>query len=100
MVKTKRKSSKLLTVIIVIILGYFTMTPTGSLRAAVLLSGHPVSACTLKISDEPYEASVEDNQTIYSLENPPVEEATDSELVNWVVTKYGPFYFAEYFGWA
>ncbi len=78
---------------------YFTMTPIGALRFEILTLGHPISAFTFDIMDEPYHMAINENQIGYSLENPPFEEPTQSELINWIVTKCGLFYSADYYGW-
>ncbi len=87
-------------VLIILVIAYFTMTPKGALRLAVLTSGYPLTAFTLEVADAPTDMVIEANQIGYSLKNPPIEQATEGELVNWVVTRYGIFYFAKYFGWA
>ena len=86
--------------IIMVIIGYFLMTPIGALRGALIMSGHPVSAFTLELEPHADAIYTEKNQIVYSLQNPPVEQATDSELVNWIVTRYGIFYIGQYYGWA
>ncbi|MFI3225880.1 MAG: hypothetical protein R3Y09_00610 [Clostridia bacterium] len=78
---------------------YFTMTPIGALRLSVIAHGYPACAFDLAIMDEPYHMVLDDNQTGYSLHNPPFEEATQAELINWYVTKHGIFYTADYYGW-
>ena len=97
----KRKLKRLTpTILLIIVLGYFFLTPIGALRLAVAIYGYPVKSITLQISDKPYGKSVEDNQKMYTLINPPYEESTESELKNWIVTRYGIFYFGNYHGWA
>ncbi len=96
----KKNITIIIAALIVLAAAYFTMTPKGALRLAVISSGHPISAFTFEIKEEPYTMSIKENQKGYSLENPPVEKVTDSELVNWIVTKHGIFYFAKYYGWA
>ena len=49
--------------------------------------------------DEPYHMTITGNQKRYYLDNPPFEEPTQSELINWTVTKHGVFYTADYYGW-
>ena len=94
------KKLKLIPLIVVLALaGYCTMTPTGALRFRIAVSGYPVKAVTSVIQNETY-AFAKSGQTGYSLYDPPVEKATGSELVNWVVTKHGVFYTARYFGWS
>lgn len=75
------------------------LTPAGALRRGVALSGHPLKALTLRAKKQEYPHDLAENQTGYALENPPVEVATQSELVNWVVTKQGVYYTAAYYGW-
>lgn len=87
------------TICLLLIIGYFTMTKMGALRLAVITSGHPLSAFSFEIMDEPYHIDTDENQTGYSLDNPPFEKATQSKLVNWIVTKHGIFYTANYYGW-
>ncbi len=101
--KMKRQKSlaeKIFGVVAVLLIVYCFLTPMGSLRFTLAISGHPITAVTAKVMDEPYRASdLKDTQTMYSLENPPVEKATQAELTNWLVTRYGPFCFCEYYGW-
>ncbi len=85
--------------LIMMLVAYFTMTKDGALRFAVILSGNPIEAFSYEVMDEPYSIYLEENQIPFSLENPPIDEPTQSELVNWVVTKNGIFYSAEYYGW-
>ena len=84
---------------LVIAIIYFAMTPIGALRFKIVAMGYPLSAFTFEIMDEPYHMTLDENQIGYSLENPPFEEPTQAELINWVVTKHGLFYIAEYYGW-
>lgn len=99
----KNKSKQIVIVafaILAIAIGaYFFMTPTGAVRLAVALSGHPVKAITAAVADKSYDFYVQENQIGYSLQNPPYEKATDSELINWIATRHGIFYTAEYYGW-
>lgn len=75
------------------------MTPMMALRLALFKTWFPIKAITLQVSDHPYEADVQSNEKIYTLTNPPTEEATQGILENWVVAKYGIFYVGEYLGW-
>ncbi|MDD4849853.1 MAG: hypothetical protein PHO10_04040 [Gemmiger sp.] len=84
---------------VLLIACYFSMTAMGALRFAIITSGHPVAAFTFKTMATPYYTYAEANKTGYSLENPPFEADTQSELVNWAVTKHGVFYTAYYEGW-
>ncbi len=86
-------------IVTAIVIIYSTMTPTGALRFAVLRAGYPLHAVTRKTKDVPYRFYTKDNQTAFSLENPPVEKDTQGQLVNWVVTQYGIFYIGSYYGW-
>lgn len=96
-----KKKAKLMVAIIIlmIICIYLFMTPVGALRLKIALTGHPIKAITFTIADKPNHMFIDDNQIGYSLENPPFEKDTQSELINWVVTKHGIFYTADYYGW-
>ncbi len=78
---------------------YFTMTPIGALRFKIVTMGYPLSAFTFEIMDEANHMTLNENQVGYSLDNAPFEEPTQSELINWIVTKHGLFYSADYYGW-
>lgn len=78
---------------------YFCMTPTGAVKLAVALSGHPIKAITSTVTDKSYDFPTQENQIGYSLQNPPYEKDTNSELINWIATKHWIFYTAEYYGW-
>ncbi|MFI3284397.1 MAG: hypothetical protein R3Y57_04875 [Erysipelotrichaceae bacterium] len=88
-----------LSTLVVISTIYFTMTPIGALRFEILTLGHPISAFTFEVMDESNYMTLNENQLGYSLDNAPFEEPTQSELINWVVTKHGLFYSANYYGW-
>lgn len=85
--------------ILAILVIYLFLTPVGALRFAVVKEGYPIKAVTLRISNEPYQGSIKDNEIMYTILNPPHENTTDSDLVNWVVAKRGVFYFGSYYGW-
>lgn len=85
--------------ILIILVAFLFLTPLGALHFAVAKEGYPIKAIRLRLADEPYQESIKENQTRYSILNPPHENATDSDLVNWVVTKKGVFYFGSYYGW-
>lgn len=85
---------------IIVIIGYFLMTPIGALRVALILSGHPISAFTFKIESQAYTIYTKENQVGYSLQNPPIDRVTEGELQNWIVTRYGIFYIGRYYGFA
>lgn len=78
---------------------YLFMTPAGALRLKIALKGYPIKAVTSILAGKPEHMLMDDNQIIYSLDNPPFEKDTQSELINWVVTKHGIFYTADYYGW-
>lgn len=89
-----------------ILAGYIFCTPMGALRAAVLLSGHPVSACTLEVRRAKAadvglkELDHPPNSVIYVIEeNVPWDRATLASLPNWIVYRYGCFYFGKHYGW-
>lgn len=85
--------------IIVILVSYLFLTTMGALRLAVTKEGYPINAFTLRLSDKTFQGSIEDNQTMYTIQNPPHENPTNSDLVNWVVVKKGVIYFGSYYGW-
>ena len=85
--------------ILLVALVYFTMTPIGALRFRIITLGHPLSAFTFSVMNEPNPISIDENQTAYSLDNPPFEKSTQSELINWTITKHGVFYTADFYGW-
>lgn len=98
----KKKFKYIIPVVIILcMLVYLLLTPTGALRFAVLRNGYVVNAANLKLSKDPCKMPVdmEINQTIYTIINPPFEENTQTPLENWVISKYGPFYWGEYYGW-
>ena len=106
---TERKTGKkkrLLLIVLVLLLGYLFCTPMGALRGAVARTGYPVSACTLQAR----KAEAKDvglialdvplHAVVYKIEkNVPYEEATDAKLENWIVYRFGCFYFGKYYGW-
>ncbi len=96
-----KRASRLLASIFVtfLLVFYFTMTPKGSLRFKLFLSGYPVAALTMQTKDEPNKMQLTSNQIGFSLTNAPYEEDTQAELINWVVTKHSIFYTAQYYGW-
>ncbi|MGN1386070.1 MAG: hypothetical protein ACI4XS_05670 [Bacillus sp. (in: firmicutes)] len=97
-----KKRTRSITAFLVLLIAfiYFAATPTGALRFAIMKAGYPTySLKTIEVSDTPYEAELESNQTMYSLVNPPIDEATQGVLENWVVSKYGVFYWGDFYGW-
>ena len=79
-------------IIIVVLITYLIVTPTGALRFTILREGYPIKSITLKLSDSPYEIDVKGNEKVYTLINPPMEKATQGILENWIVSKHGIFY--------
>ena len=96
----KKKLIYVITAVIILILStYIFATPKGALRFAIFRLGYPVTSINMKLSDTPYKTDIRSNEKIYSLANPPTAKATQSELVNWIVSKHSIFYWAEYYGW-
>lgn len=84
--------------------GYLTLTADGALRASMVMSGNVVSALTMRAE----EASAEDlglaelpqdlKGTVYHIEeNAPVDRASQTEMDNWLVKRFGPFRSAEHY---
>lgn len=93
------------TVCLILLIGYMVFTPIGALRTAVFLWS-PVDAIFLQAK----EATASEvglskldnpkNTTIYRIvSNVPYAKATDTDMYNWIVTRYGVFYVAKYYGW-
>lgn len=102
---------------IVIVLGfifYIFLTPTGALRFSVFRQAFQSHETTLKgrcdlllfsvtlkvdpkTSSRPPEALREGDQTIYNLEDYPFEPLTETPWDSWIVSKYGIFYWGDYF---
>ncbi len=96
----KRKLIPAVCVLLVVLcIAYCAMTPLGALRLRILLSGYPMAALKPELLPVPHRMYLEQGQIGYSLGNPPFEEDTQAQLVNWVVTKHGLFYSARYYGW-
>lgn len=102
----KGKSKTLAALFALLLASHLLFTPIGSLRVALLLHGYPASAVFLSVQ----EASSSDvglseldnpaNTTLYRIIQPiPHESATGSDLINWIVTRHGIFYTADYYGW-
>lgn len=79
-------------------------TPNMALRTQVFISGYPKAAITSDIIDDDYHNKVDKdkfaglNAKAYTLTEPPIEKATQGELRNYLVRKFGFFYIAEYYG--
>ncbi|EQK44053.1 hypothetical protein C672_0581 [[Clostridium] bifermentans ATCC 638] len=80
---------------------YLFCTPIGSLRLAVLKHGYPINALNMSVSIASYKQpnDIKKNQTMYTINNPPIESSTQTSLENWIISKYGPLYIGEYFGY-
>ena len=86
-------------------------SPLGALRLAVLLHGYPIDAVLLSASISQKGTSVNagfytepsdllHNAHVYTItEHIPLEHATGIRLQNWIVFKYGIFYYAQYYGY-
>ena len=81
------------------------MTPMGALRLSVLTHGYPVEAFIAEIrpataQDHVIMAGNPANCAIYNLDGAvPHDWATDSNLENWIVYQYGPFFVADCYGY-
>ena len=100
-----RKKRKLILVaaaglLFVVLLAYVLLTPMGALRAAVFVNLYPASAVTMDAKVQRAADWEPAGTAIYEItSHVPHERATDSDLVNWIVYRHGPFYTAEYYGW-
>ena len=79
-------------------------TPYVALRVHLFMTGHPVSSLTTKIVDDELHNKIDkqflesQNAKCYTLTKPAFEKATQSNLNNYIVTKKGFMYYAEYYG--
>jgi hypothetical protein len=79
-------------------------TPNLALRTHVFFMGYPKAAITSGIIEDEYHNDVDKekftelNAKAFTLTKPPIEKATDGELRNFLVRKFGIFHFAEYYG--
>lgn len=93
-------------VLLILLLTYVVThsTPELALRTHVFFMGHPVIAITTDIEEDHYHNDHHKtefeklNAWSYILTTPPVEKATESELISFVVKKKGFLHFAEYLG--
>ncbi len=100
--RKKRKSiiMAVACILLVMLLAYAFLTPMGALRTAVFVNLHPASAVTMDAQVQRAADWVSAEAVIYEItSHVPHERATDSDLVNWIVYRHGPFYTAEYYGW-
>ncbi|MGG0645036.1 hypothetical protein ABE021_14020 [Sporosarcina gallistercoris] len=79
-------------------------TPDRAVRTCVFFIGHPVAAMTSDIEDDTNHSKSDKtehekaNLKTFTLTNPPYVKATDSDLGNYQVRKYGFIYFAKFSG--
>lgn len=98
----KKRTAVLLVLLMIYVITH--STPELALRTHVFFMGHPIIAITTDIEEDPYhndyhKAEFEKlDASAYILTNPPVEKATESELISFMVKKKGLLHFAEYFG--
>ena len=98
------KKEVIFLVIIAIIFYLLHSTPSMAIRTEVFFKGYPKSALTSGIIDDEYHNEVDKekfdelNAKAYTLTKPPIEKATQGELRNYLVRKFGFLHFAEYYG--
>ncbi|MRG86084.1 hypothetical protein [Salinibacillus xinjiangensis] len=91
-------------IVLVILFILLHLSPKLALRTHVVFMGHPVAAVTSELIQDNYHNETDKNQLkkldakVYTLTEPPIEEATQSELRNFIVKEVGFLYFAEYYG--
>lgn len=79
-------------------------TPHIALRTYVFFSGYPTIALTTSIIEDEYHNEIDKemfeelNAKAYTLTTPPIEKATQGELRNFLVKKYGLFHIVEFYG--
>ncbi|WP_270942377.1 hypothetical protein [Romboutsia lituseburensis] len=81
------------------ILFYVFFTQVGALRFAVLRYGYLNSAINLKVDYSSCRDPIDKvgNQIVYTIFNYPVEERTQTPLDSWIISRYGIFYWSEYY---
>lgn len=93
---------KLIGVVILLFLFSVLLIPDLALRTAVFWRS-PVKAFTMEYEEdieyEKRDGFGEDTKLYRITKNIPHEEATDSDLVIWKVSRWGPFYIGDYYGW-
>lgn len=78
--------------------------PDTAIRTKVFFMGYPKAALTSVIIDDEFHNEVDKarfaelNAKAYTLTKPPIEKATQGELRNYLVRKFGFLHFAEYYG--
>ncbi|GAB0170867.1 hypothetical protein LSPCS325_43040 [Lysinibacillus sp. CTST325] len=98
----KKKIIIIVSMLVVIILLH--STPSIALRTHIFFMGYPKAAISSGIIEDKNHNEVDKekfaelNAKAYSLTNPPIEKATQGELRNYLVRKFGFLHFAEYLG--
>lgn len=92
-----------ITVVLVIFI-LLHSTPSMALRTHVFFMGYPKAAITSEIIEDEFHNNIDKEKFIelhakaYTLTKPPTEKATEGELRNFLVKKFGFLHFAEYYG--
>ena len=79
-------------------------TPSMALRTPVFFMGYPKAAITSEIIEDEFHNKIDKEKFMelhakaYTLTKPPTEKATEGELRNFLVRKFGFLHFAEYYG--
>ena len=92
------KKGLIVKALLLIVVIYFFMTPTGALRLSIAAHGYPSKALVYPIGKRENSFEEEKNERVYALYKPPVEKDTQGILTNWSVKKYAIFYLAMYRG--
>ncbi|MFE3572932.1 hypothetical protein [Lysinibacillus sp. NPDC059133] len=98
----KKKVIIIVSFLVVIILLH--SSPSIALRTHVFFLGYPKAAISSGIIEDKEHNEVDKdkfaelNAKAYTLTNPPIEKATQGELRNFLVRKFGFLHFAEYYG--
>ncbi|MFD1739233.1 hypothetical protein ACFSCX_22390 [Bacillus salitolerans] len=102
--KLNVKKEVIFFIVIAIIFLLLHSTPSTAIRTKVFFMGYPNAAVTSPIIDDEYHNEVDNdkfaelNAKAYTLTKPPIEKATQGELRNYLVRKFGFLHFAEYYG--
>ena len=93
---------KLIGVVILLFLFSVLLIPDLALRTAVFWRS-PVKAFTMEYEEdveyEKREGFDEDTKLYRITKNIPHDEDTDTDFVIWKVSRWGPFYIGDYYGW-
>ncbi|WP_370044036.1 hypothetical protein [Lysinibacillus sp. RC79] len=98
----KKKVIIIVSLLVVIILLH--LTPSMALRTHIFFMGYPKASISSGIIEDKDHNIVDKdkfaelNAKAYTLTNPPIEKATQGELRNFLVRKFGFLHFAEYLG--